>query len=87
MDKANRSPDKEKGRTGDKCVIPSISDKALPVWVRKSSITDLKGQITRDANSMTSTFVVDVHVQYLAGEPKGYIVTEVHDAIPGVPAE
>ncbi|RVD37729.1 hypothetical protein EN741_22695 [Mesorhizobium sp. M4B.F.Ca.ET.019.03.1.1] len=87
MDQANRGPGKEKGRTGDRGVIPSISDKALPVYFRKSSVIDLKGQITRDANPMTSTFVVDVQVQSIAGELKGYIVTEVHDAIPGDPAE
>ncbi|WP_192243823.1 hypothetical protein [Mesorhizobium silamurunense] len=87
MDQTNRSPGKEKGRTGDKGVIPSISDKPLPVWFRRSSVTDLKGQITKDANPMTSTFVVDVQVQSVAGEPKGYIVIAVHDAIPGDPAE
>lgn len=87
MDQANRGPGKEKGRTGDKGIIPTISDKALPVYFRKSSVIDLKGQITRDANPMTSTFVVDVLVQSVAGELKGYIVTEVHDAIPGDSAE
>ncbi|BCG92070.1 hypothetical protein [Mesorhizobium sp. 131-2-1] len=86
MDQANRGPGKEKGRTGDKGIIPSISDKALPVYFRKS-INDLKGQITKEVNPLTSTFVVDVHVQSVAGEPKGYIVTEVHDAIPSDPAE
>ncbi|PBB23919.1 MULTISPECIES: hypothetical protein [unclassified Mesorhizobium] len=58
------------------------ADNALPVYFRKSSVIDLKGQITRQANPMTSTFVVDVLVQSVAGELKG-IVTEVHDAIPG----
>ncbi|MER8401237.1 hypothetical protein [Mesorhizobium sp. M0306] len=82
MDQANRGPGKEKGRTGNKGVIPSISDKALPVYFRKS-INDLKGQITKEVNPLTSTFVVDVLVQSVAGEPKGYIVTDVHDAIPG----
>jgi hypothetical protein len=38
-------------------------------------------------NSLTSTFAVDVLVQSVAGEPKGYIATDVHDAIPGDPAE
>ncbi|TIM11816.1 hypothetical protein [Mesorhizobium sp.] len=84
MDQANRGPGKEKGRTGDKGVIPSISDKALPVYFRKS-INDLKGQITKEVNPLTSTFVVDVLVQSVAGETKGYIVTDVHDAIPGDP--
>lgn len=83
MDQANRGPGKEKGRTGDRAVIPSISDKPLPVYFRKSITYDLKRQITKTVNPMTNTFVVDVHVQLIAGEPKGYIVTDVHDAIPG----
>ena len=38
--------------------------------------------MTKDVNPLTSTFVVDVHVQYVDGQPKGYLVTEIHDAIP-----
>lgn len=82
MDQANRGPGKEKGRTGDKGVIPDVSDKPLPVYFRKS-FQNLKDQITKEVNPLTSTFVVDVHVQYVEDEPKGYIVTEIHQAIPG----
>lgn len=81
MDQANRGPGKQKGRTGDKGIIPDVSDKPLPVYFRKS-FQDLKGQIVKDVNPLTSTFVVDVHVQYVDSTPKGYIVTEVHQAIP-----
>jgi hypothetical protein len=80
MDQANRGPGKEKGRTGDKGVIPAISDKPLPVYFRKS-FQSLKDQITKEVNPLTSTFVVDAHVQYVNDEPKGYIVTEIHQAI------
>jgi len=45
LDQANRGPGKEKGRTGDKGVIPDISDKALPVYFRKS-FQSLKDQMT-----------------------------------------
>lgn len=86
MDQANRHPGKEKGRTGDRGVIPSISDKALPVYFRKS-FQDLKGHMIRDVNPLTSTFVVDVHVQNVNGEPKGYVITDVHQAIPPDDAE
>ena len=82
MDQANRGPGKEKGRTGDRGVIPSISDKPLPVYFRKS-FQNLKDQMTKQVNPLTSTFVVDVYVQYVAEEPKGYIVTEIHQAISG----
>ncbi|MGO6709981.1 hypothetical protein [Rhizobium leguminosarum] len=81
MDQANRHPGKESGRTGDRGIIPSISEKALPVYFRKS-FQDIKGHMTRDVNPLTSTFVVDVHVQYLGNEPKGYMITDVHQAIP-----
>ena len=39
--------------------------------------------MTKEVNPLTSTFVVDVHVQYVEGEPKGYIVADIHQAIPG----
>lgn len=83
LDQANRGPGKEKGRTGDKGVIPEISEKVLPVYFRKS-FQSLKDQMTKEVNPLTSTFVVDVHVQYLKDdpEPKGYIVIDVHKAIP-----
>jgi hypothetical protein len=83
LDQANRGPGKEKGRTGDKGVIPEISEKVLPVYFRKS-FQNLKEQMTKEVNPLTSTFVVDVHVQYIEGDPdpKGYIVVEVHQAIP-----
>ncbi|CAG1015839.1 hypothetical protein RHIZO_05169 [Rhizobiaceae bacterium] len=81
MDQANRGPGKEKGRTGDKGVIPEVSDKALPVWFRKG-YQDLKEHMTKDVNPMTSTFVVDAFVQLVNDEPRGYIVFNVHQAIP-----
>ncbi|MBG6208368.1 hypothetical protein IWQ49_003028 [Labrenzia sp. EL_126] len=88
LDQANRGPGKEKGRTGDKGVIPDISEKVVPVYFR-NSIQNLKEQMTKEVNPLTSTFVVDVHVQYLEGDenPKGYIVTDVHQAIPDDDAE
>jgi len=83
LDQANRGPGKEKGRTGDKGIIPDIYDKPLPVYFRKS-FQDLKFKMTKEVNPLTSAFVVDVHVQYINGDPKpkGYIVTDIHDVIP-----
>jgi hypothetical protein len=80
MDQANRGPGKEKGRTGDRGVIPEVSDKALPVYFRKG-YRDLKEHMTKDVNPMTSTFVVDAFVQIVNDEPRGYIVFNVHQAI------
>ena len=82
LDQANRGPGKERGRTGDKGVIPVISDKPLPVYFRQS-FENLKDQMTKEVNPLTSTFVVDVHVQYVEDEPRGYIVTDIHQATPG----
>lgn len=86
MDQANRGPGKEKGRTGDKGVIPDISDKPLPVYFKKG-FRDLKDHMTKDVNPLTSTFVVDAFVQYVSDEPRGYIVFNVHQAIPDDTAE
>lgn len=81
MDQANRGPGKERGRTGDRGIIPDIHDKPLPVYFRKS-FQNLKSQMTREVNPLTSAFVVDVHVQYIGDEPRGYVVTDVHQVIP-----
>lgn len=83
FEQASRKPGKEKGRTGDKGIVPDISDKALPVYFRKS-FQDLKDQMVRgDVNPLTNNaFVVDVHVQRVDGEPKAYIVTNIHKVIP-----
>lgn len=79
---ASRARGKEIGRTGDKAIVPDVSDKALPTYFRKG-ITDLKDQMVRgEENPLTNAFIVDVHVQYVNGEPKGYLVTEVHKVIP-----
>lgn len=81
LDQANRGPGKEAGRTGDKGVIPEISEKPLPVYFKKS-VQSLKSQMTHDVNPLTSTFVVDVLVMMMHGEPRGYSVVTVHSAIP-----
>jgi hypothetical protein len=80
---ASRSTGKESGRTADKAIIPAISDKSLPVYFQKDA--GLKEQMVGGhSNPLTdTTFVVDVDVQEVAGEPKGYMVTHVHRIIEG----
>jgi hypothetical protein len=79
---ASRAPGKEDGRTGDKAIIPDVSDKPLPTYFRKG-VNDLKDRMVRgQPNPLINAFVVDVHVQIVDGEPKGYLVTEVHKVIP-----
>ncbi len=82
LEQANRAPGKQSGRTGDKGVIPDISEKALPVYFRKG-IQELKEQMVRsETNPLEMTFVVDVHTTVLNGEVKGYTVLEIHDSFP-----
>jgi hypothetical protein len=78
---ASRSPAKEAGRTGDRAIVPDISDKPLLVYFRKG-INDLKERMVRgDANPLNKAFIVDVHVQEVNGEPKAYLVTDLHDVM------
>ena len=82
FEQASRAPGKAQGRTGDKGVVPAVTDKPLPVYFRKGA-DDLKDQMVRgEENPITSTYVVDVYVQYVGDEPKGYIVTNIHKIIP-----
>ncbi|MFM8745572.1 MAG: hypothetical protein ACKOED_02735, partial [Aestuariivirga sp.] len=81
MQQANRSPGKEAGRTGDRGIIPEVVDKPLPVYF-KGGFGRLKEQMTKDVNPLTSTFVVDVIVQYVNEEPRAYTVFNIHQAIP-----
>lgn len=78
---ASRGPAKEHGRTADRAVVPDISDKPLPTYFRKG-INDLKERMIRgEENPLTKAFIVDVHVQIVDGEPRAYIVTDVHQVI------
>ncbi|KIT16729.1 hypothetical protein [Jannaschia aquimarina] len=80
LEQANRGRGKEKGRTGDKGRIPEVSDKVLPVYFRQS-IQDIKEQVMQgEENPLNLVFVVDVHVQRIDGEPKGYTVVEIHES-------
>jgi hypothetical protein len=78
---ASRGAGKASGRTGDKAIIPSISDKPLPVYFQKDA--DLKEQMVRvHSNPLNdTTFIVDAEVQLVDGEPKGYVITHVHKVI------
>lgn len=82
LEQANRGPGKEKGRTGDKGVIPDISQKPLPVYFRQS-VQGLKEVMLRgQENPFSMVFVVDVHASVMGGEPQAYTVTAIHDSFP-----
>lgn len=82
FEQASRAPGKEKGRTADKGIIPDMTDKALPVYFRKS-FQGLKEQMVKgEINPLTNAFVVDASVQIIGQEPKAYIITNVHETVP-----
>jgi hypothetical protein len=80
---ASRGAGKSSGRTADKAIIPAISEKSLPVYFAKDA--GLKEQMVQgQLNPLTdTTFIVDVEIQMVDGDPKGYIVTHVHKVIEG----
>ena len=82
LEQANRGPGKEKGRTGDRGMVPDISEVVVPVYFRQS-IQGLKERMLQgQENPFAMVFVVDVHAIRVSGEVKGYTVTEIHDSIP-----
>jgi hypothetical protein len=80
---ASRGAGKSSGRTADKATIPAVSDKPLPVYFLKDA--DLKEQMVQGHPNplRDTTFIVDVDVQLVDGEPKGYLITHVHKVIDG----
>lgn len=82
LEQANRGPGKDRGRTGDRGVIPDISDKVVPVYFRKG-IQGLKDQMLHgDRNPFEMVYVVTVHVTRLEGEVQAYTVADIHDSFP-----
>ncbi|TCM80490.1 hypothetical protein [Rhodovulum steppense] len=82
LEQANRGPGKERGRTGDRGIVPDISENVLPVYFRKS-IQGLKERMLQgEENPFSLVFVVDVHASRVGSEVKGYTVTEIHDSFP-----
>lgn len=79
LQQASRAAGKEAGRTADRAIVPTVSPKALPVYFQKDA-GDLKSQMIDD-NALKSTFIVDIDVQKIGGEPRGYMVTHVHRTI------
>lgn len=80
----NRDDPKTGGRTGDKAVISSVSNKPLSVYI----ISELDRQMVKRElddklhNPLHTGFVVDVNVEHSPnGTPKIYRVMKVHDVV------
>jgi hypothetical protein len=68
LQQASRAAGKVAGRTADRAIVPNVSSKPLPVYFQKDA-GDLKGQMIDD-NALKATFVVDLDVQIIDGEPR-----------------
>jgi hypothetical protein len=88
FDSASRGIGKEKGRTRDYAIVPDVSKRPLPVYFRTSVSGNLKDVMVRGSTNPLAdvAYVVDLHAQMIGGEPKGYIVTNIHRTIPLEPS-
>ncbi len=84
FESASRTTGKERGRTRDFAIVPDVSPKALPAYFRSGISGNLKDVMVRGAQNPLANvaYVVDLHAQIVGGEPRGYIVTNVHRTIP-----
>ncbi|MEN2786218.1 hypothetical protein ACFOKI_07430 [Sphingomonas qilianensis] len=80
LQQTNTGPAKASGKTADRGIIRSVTEKPLAVYFAKT-IEDLKKKMVgRSSNPFRQPFKVDVLVEYEAGEPKSYTVIDVHGA-------
>jgi hypothetical protein len=80
LQQTNTGPAKEKGKTADRGIIRTVSDKPLAVYFART-IDDLKQKMVgRSSNPFRQPFKVDALVAYEGGEAKSYTVIEVHGA-------
>lgn len=70
------------GRTGDRGIIESITDKPLPVYfVSENSV--VKNRMTSgEFNPSKHAFIVDVSVESARGQPVAYTIIDLHDTVP-----
>lgn len=79
---ADKSPGKERGRTGDRVVISSVTDKPLPVYFPRAA-ADIKRRILEQTeNPFAKGYIVDADVQYAGDDtPRVYTVIGLHDIV------
>jgi hypothetical protein len=79
---ANKDEAKTAGpRSADKAIIAEITDRALSVFFPPGAEILKRRMIDREDNPFRKGFIVDVHVQYIDGQPRQYTVLELHEVI------
>lgn len=79
---ADKSPGKERGRTGDRVIISDVTDKPLPVYFPREAATIKRRILEQTENPFSKGYIVDVVVQYAGDDaPKIYSVIDLHEIV------
>jgi hypothetical protein len=77
----NDQPGKEKGRTGDRAIVPDVSDRDLPLYFPQQSNEYKKQILERTENPFQKNYIVDVSVEYDGDSPKMYRLLNIHQIV------
>ena len=77
----NDQPGKEKGRTGDRAIVPDVSDRDLPLYFPQQSNEYKKQILERTENPFQKNYIVDVNVEYDGDIPKMYRLLHIHQIV------
>jgi hypothetical protein len=77
----NDQPGKEKGRTGDRAIVPDISDRDLPLYFPQQSNEYKRQILERTENPFQKNYIVDVNVEYDGDIPKMYRLIHIHQIV------
>lgn len=79
---ADKSPGKERGRTGDRVVISDVTDKPLPVYFPQEAAAIKRRILEQTENPFAKGYIVDAVVHFVGDDtPKMYSVIELHDIV------
>lgn len=78
---ADKTPGKERGRTGDRVIITSVTSKPLPVYFPSEASTIKRRILDQTENPFSKAYIVDAIVEYVGDVPKLYRVIELHEIV------
>jgi len=79
---ADKSPGKERGRTGDRVVISDVTDKPLPVYFPREASAIKRRILEQTENPFSKGYIVDAIVQFAGDDtPKIYSVIDLHEIV------